>query len=420
MNADIILLFCKKINAMKKLFITVTILSVCFSSCELKENNNLLPEENKKVDLHVEQVAGILAKLPINSETVNEVFDAVSSSSGNGYDDEYTMKNLFESPGTGVGETLVESRGAAKKHYSKPLKEMLKDYLKTSGTKASGSLGISVEDYLNALQKSDLQIYWPYYDSWDGKELPIITYDPMDGSSTNVGYKMVIDKNGEKSIKEVIVDEKTAEKSPVWVINKNDDCNFSSIEILRRKNPNWGIVGGGSLSGGAKQSGAAVRSSTVKSLVLKDFTMHRNYDSWFAGASEFFVKCGAIENFSASTEAELRLYQPSITDFMVVVKRSQMDKKKEFNVLLVSDWQDALENCAFMITEDDGGTRTNWKCSATVKVKSKSFGFDISIPFNSHDDIVWRGMLSKKYFEKYSGVTSKFGDVSLTFALVEH
>lgn len=144
---------------MKKIFITVTILSVCLCSCELEENNNPVPKEDKQINLYPEQLAGIMAQLPINNETVTEVFDAVSSSSQNGYDDEYTMTNLFDSPGSGVGENLIESRSESKKHYSKPLKEMLKDYFKKSNTRTSTSANFSVEDYINALQKSNMQIY---------------------------------------------------------------------------------------------------------------------------------------------------------------------------------------------------------------------------------------------------------------------
>ena len=47
-------------------------------------------------------------------------------------------------------------------------------------------------------------------------------------------------------------------------------------------------------------------------------------DSWFAGASEFFVKIGSVEDFTAVTEAELQLYNPLVTDFMIVVKRNQV------------------------------------------------------------------------------------------------
>ncbi|MGC8001134.1 hypothetical protein, partial [Salmonella enterica] len=79
------------------------------------------------------------------------------------------------------------------------------------------------------------------------------------------------------------------------------------------KNPEWGN-GGGSIVVGAPMGLSAPRpaSSRVRTLVIKDFMMRRNYDSWFAGASEFFVKCGKVEDFTASTEAELKLYDPQI------------------------------------------------------------------------------------------------------------
>ncbi len=88
-----------------------------------------------------------------------------------------------------------------------------------------------------------------------------------------------------------------------------------------------------------------------------------------------------------------------------------------FDAVLVSEWTEQLQRLAFMITEDDGGTQTTWKCSATVKVESKSYGFDISLPLNSRDDIVWRGQLSRKYFEKNNKVEGHFGDADLVFAI---
>jgi hypothetical protein len=156
-----------------------------------------------------------------------------------------------------------------------------------------------------------------------------------------------------------------------------------------------------------------------KTLILKDFIMKRNYVSWFAGASEFFVKVGAVEDFTASTEAELRLYSPSVTDFMIVVKRSQKGQPLPFNAVLVTDWSDQMTHCAFMITEDDGGTITTWDCTALVRVASKSYGVEIKIPFNSRDDVVWRGQLASSWFEKNDNQTAHFGDVDLTFELVE-
>ena len=158
----------------------------------------------------------------------------------------------------------------------------------------------------------------------------------------------------------------------------------------------------------------------LRTLLVKDFMMKRNYDSWFAGASEFFIKCGAVEDFRASTEAELQLYSPAVTDFMIVVKRSKKGERIPFNAVLVSNWTGQLDNCAFMIVEDDGGTTTSWECTALVRIASKSYGIEIDLPFRTRDDIVWRGSLSSRYFEANNNVTGYFGDVEVTFEIVEH
>jgi hypothetical protein len=147
--------------------------------------------------------------------------------------------------------------------------------------------------------------------------------------------------------------------------------------------------------------------------------MNRNYDSWFAGASEFFVKIGYLDNFTASTEAELRLYNPMVTDFMIVVRRNQVGVAQPFNAILMTDWSSQMESCAFMITEDDGGTRTEWSSKAKVYVAGKSYGVEVTIPMNIRDDIVWRGQLSTRWFEEGKGRTWPFGDVDLTFEIVE-
>ena len=114
----------------------------------------------------------------------------------------------------------------------------------------------------------------------------------------------------------------------------------------------------------------------------------------------------------------MRLYNPTITDFLIVVKRNKVGKKQPFNAILVSDWSDQLESCALMITEDDGGTIKDWTCTAVVKINSKSYGVEIKIPFNSHDDVVWRGSLTRKWFESNDNVTGNFGDIDLTFEVL--
>ena len=265
---------------------------------------------------------------------------------------------------------------------------------------------------------SDIQIYWPFSEDWDGQSLPIVTFDPEDGSEVNVGYRFSINDDGFRQVEEVIVDEGMAAEVPVWVINRNSDAGYSTLEMLRKEDPEWG-EGGGNIIVRPRECVQTKSGEGYKTLVLRDFKMNRNFDSWFAGASEFFVKISYLEDFTSMTEAEMRLYDPMVTDFMIVVKRSQVGIPQNFNAVLMTAWSEEIDWCAFMITEDDGGTRTEWSTKAKVFVEGKSYGFELNLPLNSRDDVVWRGKLDYNWFDKLDGMPASFGDVELTFEVME-
>ena len=414
----------KKIELLKGIFPVVLAVA---SACEVVDNDmeKHVDAQNDSSYVALQEVASILSVVPLEGEHLYEVHSAVTSSSGNGYDEEYTVRDMFSVPGKGVGENQTRST----KIYDNPLKSLIENHVRSEAFTKSAGEARNAEDFLNALMSSDIQIYWPFSEDWDGSALPVITFDPEDGSEVNIGYRIEVDDDGSRRICEIAVDEDLARRNPVWVVNRNEDAEYTSLEILRREDENWGEGGGAIILEPQSVSPSAVRSKTDggagdeaggKTLILKEFTMKRNYDSWFAGASEFFVKVGSVEDFTATTEAEMKLYVPAVTDFMIVVKRSQVGKPQPFNAVLVSDWTDQMLNCAFLITEDDGGTRTDWNCTALVRVASKSYGVEMKIPFNSRDDIVWRGQLAAKWLQANSNVVGHFGDVDLTFEVVEY
>ena len=367
--------------------------------------NDLSPVEEScdQTDLSPESVARMLSGLPITVAQACEVFDAVSSSLSNGYDEEYPFVNILERPGCGVGDELLLTR--SKVEYSEPL----------GGLLGSAAPLTRAGSFTDALSASGLQIYWPYSEDWDGKTLPVITFDPGDSQTysfagrdgvSNVGFYREQLPSGAWIVKEVIVDEEYARAHPVWVVNRNEDAAYLTPQMLEALHPEL-------------SASVATRSySDSKTLVLKEFKAHRNYDSWLAGGSEFFVKCGALDGFTAKTEEELKLYSPSVTDMMINVKRKQVGKSLRFNTILVSEWTPQLDECAFLMIEDDGGKQTSWKASGLVKIKSKSYGFEVDLPFRRNDDLVWRGKLSRNYFEKYNGKPNRFGDVSVTFSFL--
>lgn len=387
-------------------------------SCEILDDD-VDKHASDRAAVSLSEVAQVLANIPFGVDQMGEVFGAVSSSAENGYDEEYMMYDLFGSPGAGVGDDRI-TKSKAPVLSGVPLRDMIADYVGTQAATKSASGIADPSGWLERLAESDVQIYWPFSERWDGDALPVITFDPEDDSDVNVGYRIMEDSDGFRRIEEVIVDEDMAQDTPVWVVNRNTDSGYTTLEMLRREDPEWGQGGGSIIVGpGAKQAPISKVTATndVSSLILKDFTMKRNYDSWFAGASEFFVKVGAFENFTASTEAELKLFNPLITDFMIVVRRNQKGIPQPFNAMLFSEWTDLVDSFAFMIIEDDGGTFKEWSCTALVRVESKSYGVELKIPYRSYDDVVWRGSLGRKWFEANSNIVGHFGDVDLTFEL---
>lgn len=350
--------------------------------------------------LTMSDLAKIISELPLEQEHLQEVYDAVNSSSGNGYDEEYTMDRLFTSPGSGVGERGASTKTSA---YATPLRELFADYFRSrSETKAGAA---DVEAYVNTLRDSDMQIYWPYSEDWDQETFPVVTFDPGDGAKTNYGYMLGFDDSGAHVVDSVLVTEELARERPVWVINRNADSAYTPVTLLDYDSPS------------AVRTVQEAKAKGKKMLTIKDFTMARHFDSWFAGASEFFIRCGAVDGFKAKTEDELKQYSPSVTDFMIVVKRKFVKCKVPFNAILLTDFTDQIEQLAFMIIEDDGGTTTSWKCNAMVKYNSKSYGFEVELPYRDKDDIVWRGYLDRSFFTDSSLIKGRFGDVTVTFEL---
>ena len=333
--------------------------------------------------ISLEEVAAVLSGIRLGPEQMAEVREATGTSAGNGYDEEYRMKDLFAAPGCGVGEEASTKADS----YPHPLRDLLREAVLSARTKADAT---DPEAWLDSLAASDVQIYWPFFESWDGETLPVVTYDPGDNALQNEGYLLKADGSVEK----VLVDEDMARERPVWVVNRNSDADYKSLELLRREDPSWGTGGGDIIVH------PGTKAVDAKTLILRSFKVKRQFDSWLSGGSEFWIRCASVKDYTVSTEAEMRIYEPRITDFMVVVRRNQVGEVLPINSVLVSDWVEEMESCALMMVEDDGGTRTTWKASAVVKYNSKAYGVEVEFPINTRDDIVWRGALSYSFIEK--------------------
>ena len=375
-------------------------------SCE-KETAGVWPDGRPSYDDGIlEEVAVFLSDVVSDSEVLDEVHSAVTESYECGYDEEYLFSNVVNCPGRGTGFRSVKAEGG----YGEGA--LFRSLVSTLDGR-TGFPGVHVKSagtgkaFLDSLASSDIQIYWPYSENWDGASLPVVTFDHGLDKDWNYGFILRKDASGEKVVSRVWVDEAYAKEHPVWVVNLNKDRSYVPLKPSRYVPKD---------DGGNLQTKTG---ETIYSLVLRSFTALKNYDCWLAGASEYFIKVGAVENFTASTEAEMELFSPTITDFYIVVRRGEVGEPKEVNTIMVSDWTLQMSSIAFMIIEDDGGKQTSWDTEIIVKVNSKSYGITMSIPLNTRDDIVWRGSLSSRYLFATDASHTKFNDVLLDIEILE-
>lgn len=343
-----------------------------FPTAELSE-----PSAACSVEMTPSGIARMLSDLPLTIDEVCEVWQGVSESSSMGYDEEYAFATAIETRSDGPS-----------------LGRLISEYFETQNTRASG--------FVEELVNSGLQIYWPYSEDWDGQAMPVITFDPAADVKYNTGYFRERLPDGKWIVKEMQVDEGYSMKNPVWIVNHNQDSGSLTPQLLEKM-------------ARRDTTTRASAPSDFRTLRLKEFKAHRQYDSFWNGASEFLIKSGSIRAFTADVISDLSRFSPEITDMVIVVKRKQVGKVLRYNTIIVPEWSSQLQEPVFLMLEDDGGKMTSWKSSGAVKIKSKSYGFEVEIPYHRNDDIVWRGKLSGNYFEKNDGIANRYGDVSIAF-----
>ena len=119
-------------------------------SCERSVDQiNGQPDEEDMISVRLDEVAEVLAMVPIREEQMGEVHDAVTASSGNGYDEEYTMKDLFTVPGSGVGDSPTKSG----KTYETPLRTLIGEQARSMASTKSLSMH---EEKLNSKSHTEL------------------------------------------------------------------------------------------------------------------------------------------------------------------------------------------------------------------------------------------------------------------------
>lgn len=340
---------------------------------------------NLKVSNDTKNIAQLMTSIPLTEEIVSEVFFATQNGLENGIEESYYFADVLSA-------TSAKSANKVSVRKNSPtLGQEIR--LALSKTRTTNQVDTDL------LQFGNYQIYWPYSENWDGKTLPVITFVPEnENQSWNYGYKQT-----ENGVETVVVDEEYMESNPVWIINKAD----FSYEDLPNFNNNEHVKNGVyycprkviAPPNTHKQGPAKVEGIPVYTVYLGKLMSSKQYDSIWAGGSEFAIQMGAIEKVQITSKEQLYSTSPEITYFKVTRSRKDIRKKRwaELGVILSSDWYPNENNAGFCIYEEDQGETETFDMSLSVNINGKDESFTIKMPFGSGDDMIYKTVYSKNF-----------------------
>ncbi|MDR0612170.1 MAG: hypothetical protein LBG45_01570 [Dysgonamonadaceae bacterium] len=341
----------------------------------------------------MQTVAKLLTGLTTDQRIATEVRAGIERSLTYGLDEELRFTDILQPRESkmlrsGDDNLLAES-----------VRNLLNGYNSTSGLRSSGK---ELETFL---LNENIQIYWPYSEDWDGKETPVITFDPGTGNADKViAYRFVKLPDGTAAIDSFIVDEAYAMEHPVWVINKNDidyeDLPDFSNGEYEKNGISYNIPKQGSLP--STQLRSATDANKVYELTLTKMKATQQHDDWVNGGSEFRVVC-----FFPTTQFGLAKTGIKHVDF--TRKEIKKGKEKDINYIFNYDWSEDQLHHQFKIWESDSGSSRDVEIKITTSYTPKdengnptgspiSAEFKTTLSLGSNDDDIMDTVVPRSTF----------------------
>lgn len=372
------------------IYASIAALSLGLFSCnnedELLTPPGLTEPLSNNVSEDSENIAQLMASIPLTKEIVNEVFSATQNGLENGIEESYYFADV-------LSESSAKSASRASNTSQKSI---LGRELRSALNKSRSGNQVDVD----LLQSGDYQIYWPYSENWDGKTQPVITFVPKDENQLwNYGYKQT-----DNGIETIIVDEEYMESNPVWIINQAD---FSYDELPNFNNNEFAKNGISYCPRKAIYAESSHQTASTRATGLPVYTVYlgklmseHQYDKVWSGGSEFAIRMGAIEHMEITSEEQVDSKNARINYVRVCRSRKDIKKKRWAELtgcVLSSDWQPNENNAAFSIYEEDQGGSKNYEASLSVKILGKDIGFSIKMPYGSHDDKIYNQIYTRNF-----------------------
>ena len=338
-----------------------------FASCVKSYDNSHIDPEFKESkmecsSIEICDVVDILMNIEIDNSLCQEVFVSVNESINKGLDENLLLRELW-----------MEEADVKVKSYNPEsiLKQRIEEYL-------HDRLQTKSDTY--QFMDSNIQIYWPYSENWDGETRPVIAPATSMPQDTLIGYRISRDKiNGNHHIVDtLLVDDEFAYKNPVWIINYSE---YSYDDIVIRK----------------PDSAVTTKAGGHYKWLITKMQVNKQYDKLSNGASEFDILCRyPVSPYMVDADNKTRL----------LFTRSEIRNEKfkilsEEEGLLNDDWKEEQLSNLFVLIEYDGGGSASYVTGSGIQYKDPVSGtiYSLSTSFTIEEsDTI---MLQRNYGRSY-------------------
>ncbi|MCF6243346.1 MAG: hypothetical protein L3J74_18665 [Bacteroidales bacterium] len=357
-----------------KILISFIIVSLVVAGCQKEEINPINEEQAQltpeQLDLKykMDQAAQVLVQFSNDKEVLAEVQKMVDLKM---YGDDYIkFKDLFQPE----SNSQLKSFGETK--FAKRFREKAASSLKSSDS-------FDLEQFLI---DNDLVLYVPYpvEDYPADKQVPTITFDPLDNDTVNIGYRLSLEKSTNLVQNVPKVNEDYSKSYPVYIIAPGDNLDPTG--------------GGGSNTGGGNGSGTGSGNTNGRfSFKLIDLRLKKHFEAFFNGGSEVqIIFADGVELDDKNNPATVNRHYNAIH----TVTRRQVRKKiwiDNINVVLDPSWEENELRNYFAAVEIDNTGTVEVKANVEIKTKWGTFNPSVIYKYTSRNDFIGEMELTRDF-----------------------
>lgn len=355
---------------------TIVLFLISCNSDDLMIKSNYNDECNET--LSKETVFKLLFQIGIDEDLCSEIHTLIEQEVKSGNDENIVFRDI-----------LAEKQTTRSNNTSILKNRLLALLEHTRATEASCSSNIIAQ-----LEHSNIFIYWPYSEDWDGKELPTLVIAPEDEDvAVCQGWTLVNESNEIKAYPRII-NEDYAMKHPVWVINQaKEDSNNWEYRVVPIQ---------------TRTTSSTVQNTSNPWQVTRMRVTHQ-YDSWIAGGSEIDIQVAypILDGYVAGTNR----YRLNFTRKDIKNKKW----KSLTDIYLNTNWRPEQITNYLVISESDGGSKV--EIPASVKYNNKDNGVEfnasVKITIESHDERIAQSSIDRDFMLTKDTLSFDNGRVSM-------